>query len=69
MKINQFFKPLKGCQIYASEQNPFCSLFDMVGECIKVDGNVCWFIDRRGDTDSFIWRFAEGNNKYFIFGA
>ncbi len=69
MEINQFLKPSKGCQIYASGQNPFYAPLDRVGECIKIDGNICWFRDRRGDTDSLIWRFAEGNNKFFIFGA
>lgn len=69
MQIRQFFTPLKGCRIVASGLHPLKKEFDYLGEVIKVDGNICIFRNQSGDTDSLIWRFKEGNNKYIYFGA
>jgi hypothetical protein len=65
----QFFTPIKGCRIVASAQHPFKKAFDRIGEVLKVDGNIVWFKNCQGDTDSMIWRFKDGNNKFVYFGA
>lgn len=65
----QFFKPMKGCRIVASSKHPTRKEFDYIGEVIKVDGDIVWFRDQVGDTDTMIWRFKEGNNLYVYFVA
>lgn len=69
MAVMRFFRPIKGCRIFASAQNPHFKEMDYVGEVIRVDGNFAWFTDRAGDTDLVIWRFEDGVNKFILFGA
>ena len=69
MEVKRFFRPIKGCRIIASDNHPLRCAFDYIGEVVKVDGNIVRFMDRSGDTDSLIWRFNDGDNKFIWFGA
>lgn len=69
MEVMRFFRPIKGCRVIASDCHPHKRKFDRIGEVIKVDGNIFWFRDGRGDIDSMIWRFRDGENKFIWFGA
>jgi len=67
--MKQFFRPIRGCRIVASDSHPYKKEFDYIGRVIKVNGNIIAFINSTGDTDYLIWRFKEGNNKFIYFGA
>ena len=67
--MKQFFKPLKGCQMVASDQHPSLKEFDHVGIVKSVEGRIISFVDRSGKVDWLIWRFKEGNNTTVYFGA
>lgn len=69
MEVKRFFRPIKGCRLIASDNHPFMAAFDYIGEVIKVDENIAWFVNREGDTDTIIWRFKDGANKFIWFGA
>lgn len=65
----RFFKPMRGCRIYASDKNMTRKAGELIGECIKVDGCTCWF--RSGnETDLFLWEFPDGSkNDWFVYSA
>lgn len=42
----QFFKPMRGCRIFASEQHMTKPAGELIGWCEKVDGNIIVFPTR-----------------------
>lgn len=70
MSIKQFFRPLKGCKIYASQTHHSLSFLTPIGVVTEVSGNIVHFKSfLHGDTDSMVWRFKDGNNSDIVFGA
>ncbi len=67
--MKQFFKPLKGCQVLATESHPSLKEGDYVGTVHVVNENIITFRNRQGEHEDMIWRFKEGNNKTITFGA
>lgn len=65
----RFFKPVKGCRIYASDEHMTKPAGEFIGWCEKVDGGMCIF--RLGaDVDRFIWRFGNGElNAWHVYSA
>lgn len=69
MDIKQFFTPIKGCHIYASDKNPYHKFLTRLGEVISVSGNIVYFKNRAGEVDTYIWKFKTGYNSHIVFGA
>ncbi|MCY1299699.1 hypothetical protein D9M71_88260 [compost metagenome] len=66
----QFFKPMRGCRIFASDKHMTKPAGELVGWCEKVDANVCIFSQPgTPELDRFIWRFREGVNDWFAYSA
>lgn len=65
----QFYRPLKGCQIRATDSHHSLNTGDYVGRVHIVSDNVITFKNRQGDHENIIWRFREGNNTTITFGA
>ncbi|SNS16413.1 hypothetical protein [Pseudomonas segetis] len=65
----RFFKPAKGCRIFASDKHMTKPAGEFIGWCEKVDDGVCIF--RLGaDVDRFIWRFGSGDlNDWYEYSA
>lgn len=66
--IKVYPKPVKGCSIYASRENPHHKPGDFLGKVIQVDGNIVTF-EYSGKTDQLIWKFKDGFNRHHFFGA
>jgi signal peptidase I len=65
----QFFKPMRGCRVVASESHPTKKKMDYIGRVVKVDGDQIVFVDSAGETHWMIWRFKDGNNPTIYFEA
>ena len=66
----RFFKPMRGCRIFASAEHMTKPEGELIGWCEKVDGNICIF-KAPGDAvlRRFIWRFSDGLNEWHTYGA
>ncbi|WP_243723495.1 hypothetical protein, partial [Pseudomonas aeruginosa] len=66
----QFFKPMRGCRIFASEQHMTKPAGELIGWCEKVDGNICIFKPPCShELDRFIWRHKDGLNPWYLYSA
>jgi len=65
----QFFRPIKGCKVVATDSHHKLNAGDYVGIVHKVDGNIITFKNRQGEHENMLWRFKEGNNTTITFGA
>lgn len=66
----RFFKPMRGCRIYASPQHMTTPAGTFLGWCVKVDGNICIFSQPgSAELDRFIWRFSDGPNSWVEYSA
>ncbi|WP_448647118.1 hypothetical protein [Pseudomonas mohnii] len=53
----RFFKPMKGCRIFASDKHMTKPAGEFIGWCEHVEDGICVF--RNGSVvDRIIWRFS-----------
>ncbi|MDG9886322.1 hypothetical protein CSV86_014775 [Pseudomonas putida CSV86] len=69
----RFFKPMRGCRIFASEKHMTRPAGEFIGWCEKVEENICIFRDG-AVVDRFIWRFNNSNgtqelNSWYEYSA
>ncbi|AWT29857.1 hypothetical protein IPC367_27325 [Pseudomonas aeruginosa] len=66
----RFFKPMRGCRIFASEHHMTKPAGELIGWCEKVDGNICIFKPPCSlELDRFIWRHRDGLNPWYHYSA
>ncbi|ASN68669.1 hypothetical protein 3S11_45 [uncultured Caudovirales phage] len=66
----KFFKPMRGCRIFASDKHMTKPAGELIGWCEKVDGNICLFKPPCSpEIDRFIWRFKDGPSDWYYYAA
>ncbi|MGY2337933.1 hypothetical protein ACW9HW_01625 [Pseudomonas sp. SDO5532_S415] len=59
----RYFKPMKGCRIFASDKHMTKPAGEFIGWCEHVEDSICVF---RNDSvvDRIIWRFSKRNGGH-----